>query len=139
ASHPHEVLQPCPAENQSERRRKVRQSCSCGDWLRCPDDIPPSMPNDCATSSSYEVAIPIHVGPVGQRDDESLSRRPHHKHRLIGLAAAPANVADDRKWAVVKMGQSAQHPVGDKFVEDTHAITQHRSLLEAPTTVLGRA
>src|SRR5262249_54101945 len=97
------------------------------------------MPDDCATPDSHEVAIPIHVGTVRQRNDESLCRRPHHKHRLVQLAAAPANVANDRKWAMVKIGQSAQHPVGDEFVEDTYAVTQHRSLLEAPIMVLGRA
>src|SRR5262245_11599974 len=79
---------------------------------------PPQTP----LTGRLQIAQPVHFTAIGQLDHEATVYRPDHDGDLVLLAAAPANVAQERERTEGEFGGVAQNGIDEPLDEGPYAL-----------------
>ena len=96
------------------------------------DAILDAMVHDHASAGGDDVAIPVHVGAVGELGDESLGSFGQDHRRFVAVARFASDVADERERPVPRASYLARDPV-QCFVEQPEEAAAGCALLPLGT------
>ena len=120
--HLEETLDPCQLQNVLEWEWVLIEGVVCRRPFRTFELEHFPLPEQFTFSRRPNVAIPIHVLPVGQGEHEAVLDRLDDDRSLVGLSALAACVIDDGNRAERQPGDPHREAVRKAFIDGTQPV-----------------